>query len=209
MAPFQCKASPWKCPGSQICALALTEAAVRAALPQSWKTLPLNLVRQPFIKEPLPALGAWSLLFTHRPSLVVNMALFSQTKHRPSHEVARHTVWCAQTFRLLTGQLNPAVSSPCFTSLMPVYFYQPLWENCPVLWQLVADREFLIKIEIVDYPRSSPPFWVPELRGTEAAHPWKELWLKEAASWLLHGCDERKPTGSRRKAITNIWHVTN
>lgn len=125
-------------------------------------------MRQPFIKEPLPAVGAWSLLLTHRPSLVVNRALFSQTKHRPSHEVARHTVWCAQTFRLLTGQLNPAVSSPCSASLMHVvfrfflffffFFTSPLWENCPVLWQLVADKEFLIKIEISEHPGGSQPF---------------------------------------------------
>lgn len=122
-----------------------------------WKALPLNLMRQPFIKEPLRAVGAWSLLFTQRPSLVVNMALFSQTKHGPSLEVARHPVWCAQTFRLLTGQLTLAVSSSCFTLLMCVYFYQPLWENCPALWQLVTDKEFLIKIEISDHPQSSQP----------------------------------------------------
>ena len=78
-----------------------------------WKTLPLNLMRKPFIKEPLPAVGAWSLLLSHWPSLVVNMALFSQTKHGLSREVPRHTVWCAQTFQLLTGRLNLVVSSPC------------------------------------------------------------------------------------------------
>ena len=69
-----------------------------------WKTLPLNLMRKPFIKEPLPAVGAWSLLLSHWPS---------QTKHGLSREVARHAVWCAQTFQLLTGRLNLVVSSPC------------------------------------------------------------------------------------------------
>lgn len=133
-------------------------------------------MRQPFIKQPLPALGAWSLLLSPRPSLVVNMALFSQTKHGPSREVARHTVWCAQTFRLLTGRLNLPVSSPCFTLLMRVYFYQPLWENGPALWQLVPDKEFLIKIEISDHPQSAQPFWVSEL-SVEQVHPWKELCL--------------------------------
>lgn len=75
------------------------------------KALPFNLVRQPCIKDPLLAAGFWSLLFIQRPSLVVNMALFSQTKQGPSLEVARHTVWCAQTFWLLTGQLTLAESS--------------------------------------------------------------------------------------------------
>lgn len=40
---------------------------------------------------------------------------------------------------------------------MRVYFYQPLWENCPALWQLVTDKEFLIKIEISNHPQSSQP----------------------------------------------------
>ena len=122
-------------------------------------------MRQPFIKEPLPAAGAWSLLSTQRPSLVVNRALFSQTKHGPSLEVARHTVWCAQTLRLLTGQLTLAVSSSCFTLLMHVYFYQPRWENCPALWQLVTDKEFLIKIEISNHPQSSQPSEFRAQRG--------------------------------------------
>lgn len=82
-----------------------------------WKTLPLRLMRQPFRKEPLPAVGAWSLLLPHRPFLVVNMALFSQTKQGPFQGVARHTVWGAQTFLLQTGQPSLAVSSPCFTLL--------------------------------------------------------------------------------------------
>lgn len=121
-------------------------------------------MRQPFRKEPLPAVGAWSLLLPHRPFLVVNMALFSQTKQGPFQGVARHTVWGAQTFLLQTGQPSLAVSSPCFTLLcVCVYFYHPLWENCPALWQFVADKEFLIKIEISHYPQSSQPFCVPEL----------------------------------------------
>lgn len=115
-------------------------------------------MRQPLVKEPLSAVEAWSLLLSPRPFLVVNMALFSQTQHGPSHEVARHTVWCAQTFRLLTGQLTLAVSSPGFTLLMSVCFYQPLWENSPALWQLVPDKEFPIEIEISDHPQSSQPF---------------------------------------------------
>lgn len=96
------------------------------------------------------------------------MALFSQTKHGPSPGVARHTVWCAQTFQLLAGRLGLAVPSPCFTLLMHVYFYQPLWENRPALWQLVADKEFLIKIEIFSHPQSCRPFCFPELGDREA-----------------------------------------
>lgn len=153
-------------------------------------------MRQPFIKEPLPAVGAWSLLFTQRPSLVVNMALFSQTKHGPSLEVARHTVWCAQTFRLLTGQLALAVSSSCFTLLMCVYFYQPLWENCPALWQLVTDKEFLMKIEISDYPQSSQPsaFQSSEMGRLvlEKNYGFRKQWCG-----FVHGCDEWKPTLSQ------------
>lgn len=122
-----------------------------------WKALPLNLMGQPFIKEPLPAVGAWSLLFTQRPSLVVNMALFSQTKHGPSLEVARHTVWCAQTFRLLTGQLTLAVSSSCFTLLMCVYFYQPLWEYCPAFWQLSLTRNFSSRLKSLTIPKAPNP----------------------------------------------------
>lgn len=108
-------------------------------------------------RELFLAVQAWSLLFTHWPSLVVNMELFSQAQRGPSLEVGRHSVWCAQTFRLRPGQLDLAMSSPRFTLLMRVYFYQPLWENDPALWQLVTDKEFLIKIEISDDPQSSQP----------------------------------------------------
>lgn len=132
----------------------LTGAAVWAAHPQSrlLKNTSTQLMRQPFIKEPLPAAGVWSLLLSHRPFLAVNMVLFSQTKQGPSSEAVRHTVWCAQTFQLLTGRLNLVVPSPCFTLLMCVYFYRPPWENSPALWQLVPDKEFLIEIEISNHP---------------------------------------------------------
>lgn len=50
---------------------------------------------------------------------------------------------------------------------MHVYFYQPLWENCPVLWQCVADKEFLIKIEISNHLQRSQPYCVPEFRDEE------------------------------------------
>lgn len=162
-------------------------------------------MRQPFKKEPLLAVGFWSLLFIQRPSLVVNMALFSQTKHGPSLEVARHTVWCAQTFRLLTGQLALAESSSCFTLLMCVYFYQPLWENGPALWQLVTDKEFLIKIEISNHPQGSQPSF-SELKEEEAP-PWggKKSGFRKQYCWFLRSCDKQKPTQS----ILNMSHVTN
>lgn len=62
---------------------------------------------------------------------------------------------------------------------MCVYFYQPLWENGPALWQLVTDKEFLIKIEISNHPQSSQPSF-SELKEEEA-RPWGEKkWLEEA-----------------------------
>lgn len=111
----------------------------------------------------------WGLVIVTppRPFLAVNMTLFSQTKQGPFWGVARHSVWCAQTFWLLTEQPDLAVSSPDITALMRVYFYQPPWENCPALWQFVADKEFLIKIEISNHPQSSQPLCVPELWGEE------------------------------------------
>lgn len=129
-----------------------------------WKTnAPTQPNKTATEKEALPGSWAWSLLLSHGPSLVVNTELVSQTKQGPSVEVARHSVWCAQTFWLLTGQLGVVMSSPRSTLLMCVYFYQTPWENCPALWQLVTDKEFLFKIEISGHPQSSKPFWVSEL----------------------------------------------
>lgn len=94
------------------------------------------LVRQTFRTEARPDGGAWSLSLSHRPSLVVNTDLFSQTKQGPSLKVARHAVWYAETFPLLTGQLEspPPPPPPPLALLMCVYFYPPLWENCLALW---------------------------------------------------------------------------
>ena len=184
----------------------LTGAAIWAALPQSHllKNTPTQPNEAAIYKSASSGSWAWSLLLSHTPSLVVNMALFSQTKHGLSREVARHTVWCAQTFRLLTGRLNLPVSSPCFTLLMRVYFYQPLWENGPALWQLVPDKEFLIKIEISDHPQSAQPFWVSELR-VEEVQPWKELCLfrKQDCSFFRAAMNK----SPRRVAKGNYEHL--
>lgn len=95
---------------------------------------------------------------SHRPSRVVNTELFPQTKQGPSLEAARHTVWCAQTFPLLTGQLGPAVSLPPPT---PIYFtnvcvFLPAPMGKPL--RFVADKGFLMKIEISGHPQSSQPY---------------------------------------------------
>ena len=162
MATFQREASPQKCTGSQTGVPPPDRRSSLGCSTSKLKTLPLNLMRQPFIKEPLPALGAWSLLFTHRPSLVVNMALFPQTKHRPSHEVARHTVWGAQTCRLLTGQLNVAVSSPCFASRVRVSFFSPSGKTALFYGNLWLTRNFSSRSKSRSIPQ------LPTLRSPRA-----------------------------------------
>lgn len=134
------------------------------------------------------------------------MALFSQTKHRPSDEVARHTVWCAQTFRLLTGQLNLAVSSPCLTSLMRVYFYQLLWENYPVLWQLVADKEFLIKIEISDHSQNPHP---SETQSTGMRRLRKGCGLRKQYCSFFMAMTNESPHGIAKRQLQIIALIIN
>jgi hypothetical protein len=109
--------------------------------------LPLNLMRQPFRKEALPGSWAWSLLLTHRPSLVVNMELFSQTKHGPSLEVARHSVWCAQTFWLLDWTARPGSVFPLlyFTNVcvfLPAPLGKPPCFMVTCHWQGISHQDW-------------------------------------------------------------------
>lgn len=105
---FQWKVSPWKSLGSKTCVLPLWQEQPFGLLflwAICWKTLPLNLMRKPFIKEPLLAAGAWSLLA--QPSWPFpggNMALFSQTKHGLSREGAQtHCLVCTNISTWLEG----------------------------------------------------------------------------------------------------------
>lgn len=173
-------------------------------------------MRQPFIKEPLPALRAWSLLLTHRPSPVVSRALFSQTKHRPSHEVARHTVWCAQTFRLLTGQLNPAVSSPCSTSLMHVvflfsvcvFFTSPTGKTALFYGNLSLTRNFSSRLKSLSIPEAPDP---SEFQSSGMKRPIleKNCGLRKQHCGFFTTVVNESPHVVPKRAVTSIWHITN
>lgn len=114
------------------------------------------LVRQTFRTEARPDGGAWSLSLSHRPSLVVNTDLFSQTKQGLSLKVVRHAVWYAETFPLLTGQLEspPPPPTPIGFTNVCVFLPTPMGK----LPGFVADKGFLMKIEISDHPQSPQPF---------------------------------------------------
>lgn len=189
----------------------LTGAAVQAALPQSHtlKNTPTHSNEIAIYKG--ASSGWWSLV------IVIHPKAFPGGKHG--------TVFPDQTWTLLRDSqthclvctnisasdwtARPGSVFPCFTLLMHVYFYQPLWENCPVLWQCVADKEFLIKIEISTIS-NAPNLTAFQSSGMSRSDLETNCCnIYEAVLGFLHGCDERKPKHCDQKAITNICIVTN
>lgn len=141
----------------------LTGTAIWAALPLSHllKNTPTQPNEKAIYKR--ASSGCWGLVIVTQP------LAFPGGKHGTVFPDQTWTVpRGTQTHCLVCTNISTsdwkAQPGGVFPLLMRVYFYQPLWENGPALWQLVPDKEFLIEIEICDHHQRAQPFWVSGMR---------------------------------------------